>query len=58
MYKNLTMFARKFDVFYKKICQVLQENLTIFVEKFSRSSLQDETEIPIILTRNLKNQKK
>ncbi len=28
------LFARKFDVFYKKICQVLQENLKIFAEKF------------------------
>ncbi len=32
LYKNLTIFARKFDAFYKKICQGLQENL-IFVRR-------------------------
>ncbi len=34
LYNNLTILGRKFDVFYKKICQVLQENLKNFAEKF------------------------
>ncbi len=40
MYKSLTIFARKFDVFYKKICQVL----IICIRIYAASTINAEDE--------------